>query len=198
MVLGEVWEFKDTIYVRGLLYDAAGQKLVREQSIRIAPDLSDAQSRFEELADSLLIGGGVATGSPPRSGDQLSLPAWRAFQDAYLAMQRWDLDSAKARLQRALAFDPSYGMAQLSLAQVLAWSGEEPKSWRGYAAGALSSGDSLSPRDRGLAEGMLALADQRFPQACDRFRDLVAPGLARLCGLVRPGRVPGKGSVGGA
>ncbi len=63
VVLGEVWEFKDTIYVRGLLYDAAGQKLVREQSIRIAPDLSDAQSRFEELADSLLIGGGVATGS---------------------------------------------------------------------------------------------------------------------------------------
>ncbi len=43
VVLGEVWEFKDTIYVRGLLYDAAGQKLVREQSIRIAPDLSDAQ-----------------------------------------------------------------------------------------------------------------------------------------------------------
>ncbi len=174
VVLGEVWEFKDTIYVRGLLYDAGGQKLVREQSIRIAPDLSDAQSRFEELADSLLIGGGVATGSPPRSGDQLSLPAWRAFQDAYLAMQRWDLDSAKVRLQRALAIDPSYGMAQLSLAQVLAWSGEEPKSWRGYAAGALSSGDSLSARDRRLAEAMLALADQHFPQACDRFRDLVA------------------------
>ncbi|MFL5461454.1 MAG: hypothetical protein ACJ8AY_12280, partial [Gemmatimonadales bacterium] len=174
VVLGEVWEFKDTIYVRGLLYDAAGQKLVREQSIRIAPDLSDAQSRFEELADSLLIGGGVATGSPPRSGDRLSLPAWRAFQDAYLAMQRWDLDSAKARLQRALAIDPGYGMAQLSLAQVLAWSGEDAKSWRGYADGALSSRDSLTPRDRGLAQGMLALADQRFPQACDRFRDLVA------------------------
>jgi tetratricopeptide (TPR) repeat protein len=174
VVLGEVWEFKDTIYVRGLLYDAAGQKLVREQSVRIAPDLSDAQVRFEELADSLLIGGGLASGTPPRSGDRLSLPAWRAFQDAYLALQRWDLDSAKARLQRALAIDPGYGMAQLSLAQVLAWSGEDAKSWRSYAGGALSSRDSLSPRDHGLAEGMLALADGRFPQACDRFRSLVA------------------------
>jgi tetratricopeptide (TPR) repeat protein len=174
VVLGEVWEFKDTIYVRGLLYDAGGQKLVREQAVRIAPDLRDAQVRFEELADSLLIGGGVATSTPPRGGDRLSLPAWRAYQDAYLAMQRWDLDSAKARLQRALAIDPSYGMAQLSLAQVLAWSGEEAQSWRGYAAGALSSADSLPARERGLAEGMLAMADLRFPEACERFRALVA------------------------
>ena len=198
VVLGEVWEFKDTIYVRGLLYDAADQKLVREQSIRIAPDLSDAQSRFEELADSLLIGGGVATGSPPRSGDQLSLPAWRAFQDASLAMQRWDLDSAKARLQRALALDRLTAMAQLSLAQVLAWSGEESRSWRGYAAGALSSGDSLSPRDRGLAEGMLALADQRFPQACDRFRDLVGRDSLDFAAWFGLGECQGKGPVGGA
>ncbi|HEX6405933.1 MAG TPA: protein kinase, partial [Gemmatimonadales bacterium] len=174
VVLGEVWQFKDTIYVRGLLYDAGGQKLVREQSVRIAPDLRDAQERFEELADSLLIGGGVATGAPPRSGDRLSLPAWRAFQDAYLAMQRWDLDSAKARLQRALAIDPSYGMAQLSLAQVLTWSGEDAKSWRGYAAGALSSGDSLPARERALAAAMLALADQHFPEACEKFRALIA------------------------
>jgi len=174
VVLGEVWQFQDTIYVRGLLYDAGGRQLVREQAVRIAPDLSDAQLRFQELADSLLIGGGVAAAPPPRRGDQLSIPAWRALQYAYLAMQRWDLDSAKARLQRALAIDPSYGMAQLSLAQVLAWSGEEPKTWRGYAAGALSSGDSLPARDRGLAEGMLALADQHFPQACDQFRALVA------------------------
>ena len=173
VVLGEVWEFKDTIYVRGLLYDAAGQRLVREQSVRIAPDLSDAQVRFEELADSLLIGGGVATGTPPRSDDRLSLPAWRAFQDAFLAMQRWDLDSAKARLQRALALDPDYGMAQLSLAQVLAWAGEDAKSWRTYAAGALSSRDSLPLRDRHMAEAMLAVADQQYPQACDKFRALV-------------------------
>ena len=174
MVLGEVWQFKDTIYVRGLLYDAGGQKLVREQSVRIAPDLKDAQVRFEELADSLLIGGGVTTGTPPRSGDRVSLPAWRAFQDAYLAMQRWDLDSARARLQRALAIDPGYGVAQLSLAQVLAWAGEDAKSWKRYAVGALNSRDSLPFRDRGLAEGMLALADHRFTEACDKFRALVA------------------------
>jgi tRNA A-37 threonylcarbamoyl transferase component Bud32/tetratricopeptide (TPR) repeat protein len=174
VVLGEVWQFQDTIYVRGLLYDAGGSRLVREHSVHIAADLSDAQTRFQELADSLLIGGGVATGPPPRGGDQLSLPAWRAFQAASLAMQRWDLDSAKAGLQRALAIEPTYGMAQLSLAQVLNWMGDEAKTWRGYAAGALSSGDSLPARERGLAEGMLTLADQKYPQACDKFRALVA------------------------
>jgi tRNA A-37 threonylcarbamoyl transferase component Bud32/tetratricopeptide (TPR) repeat protein len=174
VVLGEVWQFQDTIYVRGLLYDAGGGRLVREQSVRIAPDLSDAQIRFQELADSLLIGGGLASGAPPRGGGKLSLPAWHAFQDGYAALQRWDLDSAKVKLRRALAIDPTYAMAQLWLAQVLAWSGDEAKSWRSLAAGALASGDSLAPRDRGVAEGMLALAESRFPDACEKFRGILA------------------------
>ncbi|HKP50269.1 MAG TPA: tetratricopeptide repeat protein, partial [Gemmatimonadales bacterium] len=168
------WQFKDTIYVRGLLYDAGGQRLIREHSVRIAPDLSDAQLRFQELADSLLIGGETAPGTPPRGSGQLSLPAWRAFQEGYAAFQRWDLDSAKAGLRRAIALDPTYGVAQLWLAQVLAWSGEDAQSWKGYAAGALNSQDSLPLRDRGLAAAMLELADQRFPEACEKFRALVA------------------------
>jgi tetratricopeptide (TPR) repeat protein len=174
VVLGEVWQFQDTIYVRGLLYDAAGrERVIREHAIRIAPDLSDAQVRFQELADSLLVGGAPAGGAPPR-GAGLSLPAWRAFQDGYAALQRWNLDSAKSKLQHALAIDPTYGTAQLWLAQVLAWAGEKPESWKRYAAGALASPDSLAPRDRGVAEAMLALAENRFPQACEKFRGLIA------------------------
>jgi serine/threonine protein kinase/tetratricopeptide (TPR) repeat protein len=173
VVMGEVWQFRDTIHVRGLLYDAAGNRLVREQSVRIAPDLSDAQARFQELADSLLIGGGAA-GAPPRGGGRLSLPAWRAFQDGFAALQRWDLDSAKAKLKQALSIDPTYGTAQLWLAQVLAWAGEEPEAWKKYAAGALASDDSLAPRDRELGEGLLALATERYPKACEKFRDLIA------------------------
>jgi serine/threonine protein kinase/tetratricopeptide (TPR) repeat protein len=175
VVTGEVWQFRDTIYVRGLLYDAAGgQRLLREQLVRISTDLRDAQPRFRELADSLLIGGGLAGGTPPRGEGRLSLPAWRAFQEGYAALQRWDLDSAKARLQQALAIDPTYGMAQLWMAQVLAWAGGPSASWRQYAAGALASEDSLAPRDRGVAEGMLALAEARFPQACEKFKQLLA------------------------
>ena len=174
VVMGEVWQFQDTIYVRALLYDASGgQRLVREQVVRISSDLSDAQPRFRELADSLLIGGGVAAGAPPRGGGRLSLPAWHAFQDGFAALQRWDLDSAKAKLRQALAIDPTYGMAQLWLAQVLAWAGDDAKSWRSFAAGALASGDSLAPRDRQVAEGMLALAESRFPQACEKFRAIL-------------------------
>jgi eukaryotic-like serine/threonine-protein kinase len=175
VVGGEVWQFRDTIHVRGLLYDPSGSSsLIREYAVRIAPDLSDVQQRFRELADSLLIGGGNAPGPPPQGGGQLSLSAWRAFQDAFGSMQRWDLDSAKAKLQHALSIDPSYGVAQLWMAQVMAWSGEEPASWRRFAAGALGSQDSLSPRDRTVADAMLALSEQRYPQACEKFAQLIA------------------------
>jgi tetratricopeptide (TPR) repeat protein/tRNA A-37 threonylcarbamoyl transferase component Bud32 len=174
VLLGEVWQFRDTVYVRGVLYNPArSSQLLREHVIRIAPDLSDAQSRFQELADSLLVGGGAAVGAPPRAGGQLSLPAWRAFQEGYTAIQRWELDSAKTRLQRALELDPTYGMAQLWMAQVLAWSGEDEESWKRFAAGALASDDSLGPRDRAVAEGLLALANGRYPDACERFRTLI-------------------------
>jgi eukaryotic-like serine/threonine-protein kinase len=174
VVLGEVWQFKDTIHVRGLLYDAGARRLVREQSVRIAPDLSDVQARFQELADSLLVGGALAPGAPPTGSGRFSLAAWHAFQDAYRAMQRWDLDSARTRLQRALAIDPTYGTAQLWMAQVMAWAGEDAASWKQYAAGALASPDSLSLRDRRLAQGLLALSEQRFPQACESFRAILA------------------------
>jgi tetratricopeptide (TPR) repeat protein len=175
VVLGEVWQFKDTIYVRGLLYDPAGSShLIREHAIRIAPDLSDVQARFQELADSLLLGGAVAPGAPPTGTGRFSLAAWQAFQEAYRAMQRWQLDSAKTRLQRALAIDPTYGTAQLWMAQVMAWAGEDASDWKQYAAGALASRDSLPARDRWLAQGLLALSEQRFPQACESFRGMLA------------------------
>ncbi len=173
VVMGEVWQFRDTIHVRGLLYDAAGDRLVREQSIQIAPDLSDAQTRFQELADSLLVGGGAA-GAPPRGEGRLSLPAWRAFQRGFAALQRWELDSAQAGLKQALGIDPSYGSAQLWLALVLTWSGEAPQSWRPYAAGALASEDSLTPRDRTLGEALVAQAGGDYPESCARFRELIA------------------------
>lgn len=173
VVMGEVWQFRDTIHVRGLLYDAGGDRLVREQSVRIAPDLSDAQARFQELADSLLVGGGAA-GAPPRGDGRLSLPAWRAFQAGFAALQRWELDSAEAGLKRALEIDPGYGSAQLWLALVLTWAGAEPRSWRPYAAGALATDDSLTPRDRTLGEALVLQADGDYPRSCDRFRELIA------------------------
>ena len=174
VVMGEVWEFKDTIHVRGLLYDASGRRVVREHSVRIAPDLNDAQLRFRELADSLLVGGAPEPTALPRRSGQFSLPAWRAFQEGYSALHRWDLDSAKAGLKRAITLDPTYGAAQLWLAQAMAWSGDDPGSWRRLAVGALASRDSMSRRDQALAEGLMALAENRFPEGCESFQAILA------------------------
>jgi tetratricopeptide (TPR) repeat protein len=65
-------------------------------------------------------------------------------------------------------------MAQLWMAQVMAWSGDDSKSWKTFAAGALASPDSLSPRDREIGEALLALSDGRYPQACEKYGALIA------------------------
>ena len=197
VVLGEVWQFKDTIYVRGLLYDAAGQRLVREQSVRIAPDLSDAQARFQELADSLLIGGGLAAGAPPRGGAGCRSPPgapFRTVRGAAALGSRFGQGQAEAgaRYRSDLWHRAAW------LAQVLAWAGDEAKSWRELCRGRARLGRQPGPARSRVGEAMLALAESGFPDACDEVPGADRAGLAGLRCLVRAGRLPGQGSAGGA
>ena len=173
-----------------------GDRLVREHAIRIAPDLSDAQARFQELADSLLVGGG-ARRSTARGGGQAVASRLARLPGRLLALQRWDLDPPRPGSSRRSRIDPTYGMAQLWLAQVLAWAGEEPGVWksmqraRSHRATAWHRGTARWARAAGAA------ANGDYPEACEQVPRAHCPRLARLRRLVRVGRLPGKGSAGG-
>ena len=173
LVWGTVWELGDSTVVSAQLYDVRSGSSDREYTIRIAPDLSDAGEKFAVLADSLL---GVSR--PPASNRSAvgthKRDAWRAYADGQAALGRWNLEDAEDAFRRAAAIDPQYPEAALWLAQVREWLGRPADTWRRSAASAVAASATLGSRERFMASGLLALADYRYPQACDAYHRIVA------------------------
>jgi tetratricopeptide (TPR) repeat protein len=96
--------------------------------------------------------------------------AWLAYARGDEALQRWDLDSAAAAFREALAVNSDFPQANLWLAQTRAWAGRATAEWLVFATRALAAADSLGEADRALAAGLVAMAQGRFPEACDAYR----------------------------
>jgi serine/threonine-protein kinase len=170
MVTGEVWQVGDSVFVRGALYDVEDEgRTVRQHTVTIAPDLSNATRQFEKLASALLAGEGAlaAGGRAPAS-----LAAWRAYEAGREALLEWDLPQARARLTEAVGLDPAYGVANLALATAMSWAGEAAAEWRSYATAAAAPG-ALGPADQQRARALLSLAQERYQEACDAYRQMV-------------------------
>jgi tRNA A-37 threonylcarbamoyl transferase component Bud32/tetratricopeptide (TPR) repeat protein len=172
---GDVRLHRDTVRIRGALYDAARDgATVREATVAVRPDLSDAEERFEELAQSLITGassvGGVAAGTALGTR---SVPAWRAFERGTVALEQWELAAAETAFAEAVRLDPAYPQPRYWLAQTRAWRGDAPAAWRGEVAEALRRSALLAPAERQRAEALLALGDERFTNACGRYAELV-------------------------
>ena len=180
MAWGEVWAANNDIDVRGLIYDVATGRPIKQYTVTLRADLGDAERRFDELADSLLVpvaASGRAT--LPASAEGVrgtrSIPALTAYFHAQEALAAWRLDSAQALFRAALALDPDYPHANYWLAQAMSWGGEsDPAEWLPNAQRAVSLSTRLSPRDSALAGALLALAQGRFPDACASYEQLRA------------------------
>src|SRR6185503_3010972 len=141
---------------------------IRAHTIRLGPGLTDLDQRFRELADSLLLGH-VQPRAAQAARSAGSVTAWLAYARGDEALQRWDLDSAAAAFRAALAVNPDFPQANLWLAQSRAWAGRATAEWLVFATRALAAADSLGEPDRALAAGLVAMAQGRFPDACDAY-----------------------------
>ncbi|MGH7663265.1 MAG: protein kinase domain-containing protein [Gemmatimonadaceae bacterium] len=177
LVAGELWRMGDTIFVRAALYDVGRDgDVIREHTVRIGVDMRDANARFQELADSLLIGGSQPVLARDGAMGTRSLAAWRSYADGHAALQDWRLGAAEDAFRGAADVDPGYAEAQLWLAQTMLWSGSSnDPSWRGVAESALRHGRGrLSSGDLLLAQGLSAMASGDYPEACRRFNEMIA------------------------
>jgi tetratricopeptide (TPR) repeat protein len=171
LVWGEITPLGDSVAVRAALYDTDGGGSTAERTVRVARDLSGVTQRIATLAAAILGRAGAVDGAPGTT----SVAAWQAYQAGRLAMAQWDLSLARQQLARAVQIDPEYAAAHYWLAQAMAWSGNvDPPGWRDNAAAALGDSTRLSPRERSLARGLLALGNGHFPQACADYESLLA------------------------
>jgi len=174
LIWGELWQDGDSVAVRGALYDVRGRgKLLRAHTIRLGPDLQSIDVRFRELTDSLLLGR-VHPHAALAARSAGSVTAWLAYARGDEALRRWALDEAAAAFTEALAVNAAFPQANLWLAQTHAWAGRPPSEWLAYATRARGAADSLGETDREVARGLVALAQNRYPEACDAYRRVVA------------------------
>lgn len=175
LVWGDVSSVGDSIQVTAALYDLRrGGKTVRDYSVRIHKDGTQLESKFRELADSILLGGINAERLRPGIIGTEVLSAFYAYADGREALARWDLPAAERGFRAALANDPDYAQANLWLAHAQMWGAEPVVDWQASVARALASPEKLGPGDLALAEALAALAAGRFPEACDRYQQIIA------------------------
>jgi tRNA A-37 threonylcarbamoyl transferase component Bud32/tetratricopeptide (TPR) repeat protein len=178
MAWGEVWAGQDNINVRGLVYDVGTGKPIKQYMVALRSDLGDAERKFDELADTLLVpvtrtGGATLPTSAEGVRGTRSIPALTAYFQAHEALDEWKLDSAEALLREAIALDPDYPHANYWLSQVQAWRGDvDPAQWHASAQRAVANSSRLSTRDSTLAVALLDMSDGHFPDACGRYEHL--------------------------
>jgi DNA-binding SARP family transcriptional activator/tetratricopeptide (TPR) repeat protein len=172
LVWGEYSALPNGILVEAAVYDVADDgRTLNRRSIRVANDLHDAREKFAALASALMRSSAPVGG---REAETSSLAASQAFLEGTAALSRWDLDQARAALERAVRLDPGYAGAHLRLAEVLLWDGRPAAEWQDHAVGAAADSAALNRRDRGHAAALVALSERRFPLACRRYAELIA------------------------
>lgn len=162
------------------LYDVAtGQEMDHAQ---LPVPLTEAALDSVWVVVAALITPGGMDRLPTRSSLPASLAAHRAYADGEDALAAWKLDEAVERFREAIARDTTFADAYLRLAQSLDWAGRHDDLWRDAADGAVAHEHILDGRERLLAAAELALAEERFPDACRLFTRVVEQDSSSFAG----------------
>jgi len=174
VISGEVYRFRDSIRVHGVLYDVRRRgRVLRERTVTLAGDLADADQRFSDLADSLLLPRASTPAAAAGAMGTHLVAAWQAYDSGHVALTRWDLPAAAQHFATAVSLDPGYGLAHMWLAQTESWNGLPADVWRDHALAGLGADPPLALHDREWALALAALAESRFPEACDRYEAML-------------------------
>jgi hypothetical protein len=168
-----MYRVRDTLFVYGALYDVRSEETIRAATVALSPDLGDASARFRSLARSLIAGVAERGDEAADTAGTRSIAAWRSFDAGMRAFRRWELDSAAAGFERAIAEDPRYPQPRLWLAQLRLLAGDD-EGWRASARQAADYAPSLPAVEAARARALRDLADGRYPEACEEYAALVA------------------------
>jgi serine/threonine protein kinase len=174
LIWGQVASTPDSGRVRVELYDLSSGRAVPPRSYAIQSDTHADQS-YSDAAITLMKDPDRPAAADGGDRGTRSYRAWLAYGAGHIALARWDLPSALQAFKESVIADPNYAAARLWLAQVAAWKARDATvSWKVEARRALTGRSTFSLRDSLLGEGLAALAEGRFPQACASYRRLTS------------------------
>jgi hypothetical protein len=157
-------------HVRAHVYDVTSKESTDDI---VFDDTKSNAANYSALANRLLWGRDRPSAAEGCDGGTRIFPAWSACVGGHVALKTWDMGGAEREFRAAIAADPEYASAHLWLAQIKAWT--QPAitgAWQDHAIRAASFGQRLSTRERLLAEALVALAEQSYPAACDKYRQV--------------------------
>ncbi len=178
LVMGQLWNFGDTLRLTASLYDAArGGPPLREAKARAPASSGQVGAAFNALADSLL-GVHLGTAGGPGAEQTHSLQALAANNAGVRAVRSWSLSEAAGRFRSAIAADSEFAHAYLWLGQTLLWAADStPQAASDRALIARRAGDllpRLAASDQALLLAQQAMFQRRWPDACTRYREILA------------------------
>jgi tetratricopeptide (TPR) repeat protein len=181
VVRGEVAELGDTVLVNVTAYRAPGGREVARAGAAFVPATADVRRIFERLAAELL--GLAPPGETAAPVGTRSLAAGRAYARGRQALADGDPPLAEAHFLDAARADPGFGDAQFWLAQVRIWRGATADSVMPAAQRALDAKAELTDaRAQALVTALVDLAQGRFPEACDRYEDVLGRDSTEFAG----------------
>ena len=179
MVLGDIRRDGDSLAIEAKVHDVrSGDRL--GQYILRAPLGADPRPLFDLLASRILGTAGAPAGERPTLLAQTtsSLEAYRAYLAGTAALQRFDIDSARRYLERAVTLDSGFALAYLRLRDVEGWSGTgsggDRTRRREFVLSAERHSAALPPRLRSLVEFHRAYEDGNFQRARQVVSALIA------------------------
>ena len=155
LVLGDIRREGDSLAVEGKIHDVrTGERLATE--IVRAPLGADPRPLFDSLAARILHISGAPVSERPDVLAQTtsSLDAYRSYLAGVAWLQQFQIDSARASFQRAIALDSTFALAYVRLRDAEGWEGVtgNPGIRRELIARAQRYSASLPPRLRSLIE----------------------------------------------
>lgn len=183
VIWGEVNPVGDSIRVRGAVFDSRRRDAdpLREAGFSLAGTLAGSPALsvrelgigFANLTRELIVPGARnAAEAGVGLGTSYSL-ALEAKLRGDSALSQWNLPLAREAYLRALAVDPVFPQANLSLAQLEQWDGSPRDKWRPYLVTAMVAPARLSAGQLERAHALMAMADEEYPKACERYRGMI-------------------------
>ena len=174
VVWGRIVAERDSAVVRAALYDALTGESLREATRTVSargPSPLRAVD-YQSLVADLLRTARAPMISAFANRGTTSYAAWQAFEQAALALGRWDVDVALRALDSAVAADPGYPQANLWAAQLRAWRRAPAREWTASYIIAERGRATLDPRERLMAEALGAMSRGDHAAACRGYSAL--------------------------